>query len=68
MALRVPHPENSLRIEHQLKRQDARKEINARLDELEQRNEAFKEIINVSETKAVEIWVQVRTLKGPRNI
>jgi hypothetical protein len=68
IALRVPFPENSLRIEHQLKRQDARKEINARLDELELRNEAFKEIINVSETKAVEIWVQARTLKGPRNI
>jgi hypothetical protein len=68
IALRVPYPENSLRIEHQLKRQDARKEINARLDELEQRNETFKEIIKVSETKAVEIWVQARTLKGPRNI
>ena len=68
LALRVPVPEKSLRIEHQLKRQEVRKEIEARLNQLEQQNEAFKETVKVSESKYVELWVQARSLKGPRNV
>lgn len=58
----------SRRMDDQLKRAEAQKKMRERLDELESKKEAFREEVKLGEERVVELWVEERMLKGPRNI
>jgi len=58
----------SQRMDDQLKRAEAQKKMRERLDELESKKEAFRQEVKMAEERTIELWVEMRELKGPRNI
>ena len=59
---------NSIRIDDQLNRAEAQKEMREELDKLEASNSIFSQTFNLSDGREATIWVEQRELKGPRNI
>lgn len=59
---------NSRRMDDQLKKIEAEKLMREHLRMLEDTEEAFYDKVVVNESVVVEIWVEEREIKGPRNI
>ncbi|KAJ9666995.1 hypothetical protein H2201_002828 [Coniosporium apollinis] len=59
---------NSRRMDDQLKKIESEKTMREHLRMLEETEEAFYDKVVVSESVVVEIWVEEREIKGPRNI
>ena len=51
-----------------LKRTRELQRIRAKIDDLERMKEMFRKEVRVDDRRAVEIWVEERSLKGPKII
>lgn len=67
MVLAMTNPK-SRRMEAQLKNIEAENRMREHLRMLEEAEEIFHDMVKVNETETVEIWVEEREIKGPRNI
>ena len=68
MVLNITTKPDSIRIDDQIHRVEAQKEMREILDQLEVSNNAFSETAMLPDNRKVTIWVEQRELKGPRNI
>jgi hypothetical protein len=68
VILELYAPKNSMRMDDQIIRSREQRRIEEALDALEQNNEAFRETYDKDNDTTIEVYVQQRELKGPRNI
>ena len=68
MILNMMTKPDSSRIDDQIYRVEAQKQMREKLDQLEVSNTTFSETAVLPDNRKIMIWVEQRQLKGPRNI
>lgn len=68
LALDLKTDKHLKRLDDVLKRTGELQRIRAKIDDLEQMKEMFREEIRVDDRRVVEIWVEERSLKGSKII
>jgi len=68
LVLDLKTDKHSKRLDNVLKRTRELQRIRGKIDDLEQMKEMFREEVRVDDRRVVEIWVEERSLEGPRNI